>query len=379
LHSADNRFRENRLPRWRGSVDLIGGWLSKWLSIPLLIYLFFLGISLLGSSLKLLGGGMVTELLSLVSNPFIGLFVGILATSIVQSSSWVTSVTVALVAGGGLDVSQAIPIIMGSNMGTSVTNALVAAGNITRPAEFRRAFAAAVVDDFFEICCIIVLFPLQVGFNVLGASAAFLSARLEEVGGLRSFDALATIVDPVIELLIRLTVGSAIAMLLLALCILFFSILFLVRTLRRRFMTKAERLFDQALFKTAPRAMTLGFAVTAVIQSSSITTSLAVPLAGGGFLTLRQIFPYILGANVGTTLTAIIAALATADEAAITVAFAHLLYNVFGIALVWPIRFIPIGLAERLAKYSIRSRLVPLAYVVLVFFFVPAVLIFSTR
>lgn len=379
MHSIDNRSHKNHCRRWTGSVDLLAAWLSKWLSIPLLIYLFFLGISLLGSSLKMLGGSVVTELLSLTSNPFVGLFIGILATSIVQSSSWVTSVTVALVAGGGLDVTQAVPIIMGSNMGTSVTNALVAAGHITRPAEFRRAFAAAVVDDFFEIGCIVVLFPLQVGFNVLGASAAFLSARLTEVGGLGGFDALAIIVDPVVELLTRLAAGSALAMLPLALCMLFFSIQFLVRTLRQRFMGKAERLFDQALFKTAPRAMTLGFTVTAVIQSSSITTSLAVPLAGGGFLTLRQIFPYVLGANVGTTLTAILAALATGEEAAVTVAFAHLLYNIFGIGVVWPFRFIPINLAELLAKYSMRTRLVPLAYVVLVFFLVPAALIFFMR
>jgi sodium-dependent phosphate cotransporter len=60
----------------------------------------------------------------------------------VQSSSSVTSLTVGLVAAGGLDVVQAIPIIMGSNMGTSVTNALVAAGHINKPAEFCRAFWA---------------------------------------------------------------------------------------------------------------------------------------------------------------------------------------------------------------------------------------------
>lgn len=379
LCSVDNRSRKNRCRRWTGPVGLLTAWLVKWLAIPSLIYLFFLGISLLGTSLKMLGGGVVTELLSLASNPFLGLFVGILATSIVQSSSWVTSVTVGLVAGGGLDVSQALPIIMGSNMGTSVTNALLAAGHINRPAEFQRAFAAAVVDDFFEICCIIVLFPLQLGFNVLGASAAFLSARLAQVGGLGSFDALTVIVDPAVELLTRLAAGSAIALLPLALCMLFFSLLYLVKTLRRRFLVNAERLFDQTLFKTAPRAMTLGFVVTAVIQSSSITTSLAVPLAGGGFLTLRQIFPYVLGANVGTTLTAVLAALVTREEAAVTVAFAHLLYNVFGICLIWPFRFIPMGLARLLAKYSLRTRLVPLAYVVLVFFAVPAALIFSMR
>lgn len=379
MHSIDDRSRKKRLRCSTGRVGASTTWMVTWLSIPLLIYVFFLGISLLGASLKMLGGNAVTELLSLVSNPFLGLFVGILATSIVQSSSWVTSVTVGLVAGGGLDVSQAIPIIMGSNMGTSVTNALVAAGHVNRPEEFQRAFAAAVVDDFFEICCIVVLLPLQIGFNILGTSAAFLSARLAELGGLRSFDALSVIVDPAIELLTRLAAGSAIALLPLALCMIFFSLRFLVKTLRERFMDKAERLFDRTLFKTAPRAMTLGFAITAVIQSSSITTSLAVPLAGGGFLTLRQIFPYVLGANVGTTLTAILAALVTGEEAALTVAFAHLLYNIFGICLVLPFRFVPINLAKLLARYSVRTRLIPLAYIVFVFFAVPGALIFFMR
>jgi len=102
-------------------------------------------------------------------------------------------------------------------------------------------------------------------------------------------------------------------------------------------------------------------------------------LAGAGFLKLQQVFPYALGANVGTTLTAIIAALVTGQETAVTVAFAHLLYNIIGIALVWPLRRIPLGLANLLAKYSVRSRLVPLGYVVLVFFAIPIALIFLMR
>jgi len=357
----------------------VGARFVQWASIPFLIYLFFVGISLLGASLKMLGAGLVTDLLSLTANPFLGLFVGILATSIVQSSSSVTSITVGLVAGGGLDVAQAVPIIMGSNMGTSVTNALVAAGHINKPVEFQRAFAAAVVDDFFEICSMAVLFPLQLGFNVLGASAAFLTTRFAQVGGLRAFHPLKAIVDPVVDLFKWLASESAIVVLLAGLVILFLSLHYLVKTLKARLVGRAERLFDETLFKTPVRAMALGFTATAVIQSSSMTTSLAVPLAGAGFLTVTQLFPYVLGANVGTTLTAILAALATGKEAAVTVAFAHLLYNVFGIALFWPFRSIPIALANLLAKYSLRSRLVPLAYVVAVFFAVPISLIFLMR
>ena len=370
---------ERMLKESTQTLRFLAGLAIQWGSIPLLIYLFFLSISLLGVSLKMLGGSVLTELLALTTNPFVGLFVGILATSIVQSSSSVTSITVGLVAGGGLDVGQAVPIIMGSNMGTSVTNALVAAVQINKPAEFQRAFAAAVVDDFFEICSIAVLLPLQVAFNVLGASAAFLSQQFGRLGGLQVFDPLNAVIDPVVELIVDLVFESALALLLLALGLLFLSMSYLVKTLKRNLIGGLERFFDQTLFKTPRRAMALGFASTALLQSSSMTTSLVVPLAGAGFLKLKQIFPYALGANVGTTLTAIFAALVTGQAAALTVAFAHLLYNVFGIALVWPFRRIPLGLAELLAKYSLRSRLVPLGYVIVVFFVIPMALIFLMR
>ena len=112
------------------------------------------------------------------------------------------------------------------------------------------------------------------------------------------------------------------------------------------------------------------------------TTSLAVPLAGAGLLTLRQIYPYTLGANVGTTVTAILAALAVGRPEAITVAFAHLLFNVSGIALIWPVarlRHVPIRLATRLARVSVTARWVPLVYIVLGFYFVPLLLIFVLR
>ncbi len=78
----------------------------------------------------------------------------------------------------------------------------------------------------------------------------------------------------------------------------------------------------------------VGF-LTVMVQSSSITTSLVVPLAGAGVLSLRQIFPYTLGANVGTTATAIIAAL-TLNVTALVAAFAHLLFNICGILIVYP-------------------------------------------
>lgn len=353
--------------------------LIGWLQLFVLLYLFFASISLLSASLKLFGHEAVNALLSAVSNPFVGLFVGILATSIVQSSSSVTSITVGLVAGGGLDVIQAIPIIMGSNMGTSVTNALVAAVQLNKPEEFQRAFAAAMVDDFFEICSILLLFPLQLSFNILGVSGSFLSGQFAQLGGFSTLDPLKAAVEPVVKLISHAVAESALLLLIIALALLFFSLRYLVSTLKQLFIQRIERFFDGTLFKTPPRAMALGFLATALIQSSSMTTSIAVPLAGAGFLTLQQVFPYVLGANLGTTLTALLAALVTGEEAALTVAFAHVLYNVFGIVLIWPFRWIPLDLANRMARYSRRSRLVPLGYIFFVFFAIPIALIYLMR
>ena len=362
-----SRRMPSQWPRHRNTL--------KWFALGGLVLLFFVSISLLGEALDRLAGSVVSELLSATSNPFVGLFVGILATSVIQSSSTVTSLTVGIVAGGGLEVAQAIPIVMGSNMGTSVTNALVAAGQLNRPNEFRRAFAAAVVDDFFELCSLVILFPLQLVFNVLGVTATFFANAFRYTGGLNVFDPLRLVIDPMVAIMRATVLGSGVAMLILALALLFASLYYLMQILRYQFVGKIERLFNEALFNSAGRALLLGFAVTVAIQSSSLTTSLVIPLAAAGFLTLGQIFPYALGANIGTTLTAMLAALVTGVEAAVTVAFAHLLYNIFGTALLWPVRWIPISLARTLALWSSRHRMVALVYVALVFFCIPAALV----
>ena len=83
----------------------------------------------------------------------------------------------------------------------------------------------------------------------------------------------------------------------------------LVKLLRSLVLEKIEAFFDQYIFKTALRAVGFGVLITIMVQSSSITTSLVVPLAGAGVLSLRQIFPFTLGANIGTTVTALMASL----------------------------------------------------------------------
>ena len=341
-----------------------------------LMYAFFLSITLMGDSFKFFGSAFAEQLLTTTANPFVGLFIGILATSLVQSSSTVTSMTVGLVAGGALSVPGAIPIVIGANIGTSVTNTLVSIGHISRPAEFQRAFAAATVHDFFNLLAVLILFPLQLTTNFLGIASEFLGRTLSESGGLTLVNPIKLVVDPVADAIARLTGESGVIILIIAIVLLFVSLRYIMANLKVLVIGRVEAFFDAVLFKTALRAMAFGLVLTIMVQSSSITTSLAVPLAGAGILTLQQIFPMTLGANMGTTITAMLAALVTGSEAAVTVAFAHVLFNIFGITLIWPIRRVPIFLATTLADCVLRSRLVPFAYIGTVFFLIPLILIY---
>jgi sodium-dependent phosphate cotransporter len=105
-------------------------------------------------------------------------------------------------------------------------------------------------------------------------------------------------------------------------------------------------------------------------------------LAGAGILTIVQIFPYTLGTNVGTTITAMLAALAVGEISAVTVAFAHLLFNICGIAVIWPIpaiRRIPLRLAGDFAAIAADHRWLAVAYIVVFFYAVPFAAILILR
>ena len=117
----------------------------KIIAAATLLFLFLLSIGLMGGAFKGFGKGFAENLVATTSNPFIGLVIGILATSVVQSSSTTTSLVVGIVGSGGLTVGCVIPIIMGANIGTTVTNTMVSLGHVGRRREFRKAIAAATV------------------------------------------------------------------------------------------------------------------------------------------------------------------------------------------------------------------------------------------
>lgn len=344
-----------------------------------LLYIFLLSVGLLGSAFKLFGKGFAESLLTTASNPILGLFVGVLATSIVQSSSMTTSLVVGLVGGGILSVENAIPIVMGANIGTTVTNSMVSLVHINRSAEFRRAFSAATVHDMFNISSVALFLPLQMKTNFLGIIASYFTDIFSGVGGLHLFNPLGAVTKPVIKAIIALLQQNAILSCILAVILLFLSLHFLVKVLRSMFLSHLTGLFQRYIFKTSLRSFTVGLFITVLVQSSSITTSLIIPLAGAGVLTLMQVYPYTLGANLGTTGTAILASLATGNPSAVCIAFAHMTFNMCGIAIFMPLKKIPMMMARKLAEYALKSRIIPFAFIATMFFIIPLLLLWLWR
>jgi sodium-dependent phosphate cotransporter len=358
------------------------------------LLLFFTSLELMGDSFKLMGKGVAEQLLRTTSNPFVGLFIGILATSLVQSSSTVTTLTVSIVAGGGLSISGAIPIVMGANIGTSVTNTIVSLGSVTRKEEFKRAMSAATVHDFFNFLAVAIFFPLELMFQIISRPAAVLTDTLADVGGTQLLSPVKQITEPIADFVVGLSGGSGVVVLIVGLLGLFVSLRFLVKLLKSLVLGRFEHYLHSYVFGRTGVSLLFGVLLTFLVQSSSITTSLTVPLVGAGILTVAQIYPFVLGANVGTTMTAIVAALALASSgapgsqeaalgiAALKVAFAHLFFNIFGILLFLPIkrlRNIPIHLSEALGRLAVRNRFYAFGYVAAVFFLMPLVTIFATR
>ena len=338
----------------------------KALLMIVLLYLFILSIQLMGTSFKMMGKGFAETLIETTSNPIVGLLIGVLVTSIIQSSSTTTSITVGFVAGGVLTLGGAIPIIMGANIGTTITNAIVALGHVTRKQEFKRAFAAAIVHDFFNILAVIILFPLEMLFHPLEKTATYLSNAFVGVGGFKFLSPLKAITQPVVDFVESL-IPVPIFILLGALILLFFALVRIVKTMRSLMLTKFEVFLDKYLFKNDITAFMLGLIFTATVQSSSITTSLMVPLVAAGLLTVRKIFPYTVGANIGTTITAMLAAFVTLNPLAVTVAFSHLMFNVFATTIIYPFKKIPIWLATRFAEITAKSKKHTIIFLVVFF------------
>ena len=353
------------------------------IAVVALLYVFLLGVSMLEAGIKSFGADFQADLLAGVDHPIAGLSAGILATVLVQSSSVSTATIVGLVGAGTLTVDAAVPMIMGANIGTSVTNTLVALGSARRSQEFRRAFAAATMHDFFNLLAVATFLPLQVATDFLSRAAEEVAELLGgNVGGSSTKSPLKQIVkEPVgwIEDAVDSVAGSDALLggLLvgLGMVLIFIALAFITRNMRRLIASRVEAALNSIVGRGGGLVgLALGAVMTLLVQSSSITTSILVPLVASGVLSVRNAYPITLGANLGTTITALLASLAVDLQAGLVVALTHTLFNLAAIVVIYPVRsvrYVPVQLAERLAGLAIMHRVVVVLYVGGVFLLAP--------
>ncbi|MCC5808462.1 MAG: Na/Pi symporter [Opitutales bacterium] len=351
----------------------------KIVGIVFALYFFIVGVGGMGHAFKLFGVAFAEQLLAATSNPFKALCIGILATSLVQSSSTSTSIIVGMVAGGALSGQAAVFMIMGANIGTSITSMLVSLGHIHRKQELERAFSVASVHCFFNLSAVAILFPIEWKTGLLSRAASGSADLFAGLGGMRLSNPLKAATEPTIEAIAFLCMNNGWIMLIVTVSLTYGMLVCIVKLLRGMVLHRMEQFFDTHLFRNSGRAMAFGLLLTFAVQTSSVPTALVVPLAGAGILRLAQVYPYCLGSNMGTTMTAMLAALATGSDVAVKAAFAHLLFNILGILLIWPIpavRRIPMKVAEFMGKRAHDNRYVPPAVILLLYFLVPAVFVF---
>ncbi|POP51760.1 Na/Pi symporter [Zhongshania marina] len=366
-------------------------WLS-WVLVVTLIYLLLAAVGAIGDGFKMATGNNAKELFAFATNPFIGLMIGLCATALIQSSSTVTSIIVGMVA-GGLPINIAIPLIMGANIGTSLTSTIVSLGHVRNGEKFRRAFSAATVHDAFNILAVFILLPLEIAFSPLQHTAEALAGFVASDTGvdMKSMNVMKMALSPASDLLggavswLPNKIWMGVSLIVIGVAMILFVVSAIGKVLRTVMVGRAKDIMHRSIGRGPISGMASGMTITVLVQSSSTTTSLIVPLAGSGVFNLKQVYPFTLGTNIGTCITALLAATAISGPTAILamqIALVHLFFNVFGIAIIYLLPFlrgIPPMIATKLAELAQRNKLYVLAYIGGVFFALPLILISATQ
>lgn len=357
-------------------------WL-RWINLALMLYLLLLAVAMVGSGFKWSTGEHAKALFSFAAHPIAGLMIGLVATALIQSSSTVTSIIVGLVA-GGLPVEIAIPMVMGANIGTTVTNTLVSLGHVHCKHEFKRAFASATIHDFFNLLAVLIFLPLEMMFGIFEKISYWLVSPLMSTGDMsvKGLDFIGPVTKPIItglqdQLSVFGHVWGGVSMIVLGISIIFVAILMMGKLMKKLMVGPARDILKSAIGKGPLHGIASGTVVTVLVQSSTTTTTLIVPLVGSGVLKVRDVYPFTLGANIGTCITALLAATAVSGEFAVfalQIALVHLVFNISATLLIFGIPFLrelPLKGADWISDRAVKNKASVALYLFTVFVLLP--------
>lgn len=352
------------------------------------LYFFLAAINVMGDGLKTIGqaGDWLQRIFAHGENPFVALLGAVFVTAVVQSSSFTTALIITLVAAGDLPLGTAIFAIMGANIGTSVTGIIVSLGNIRIRRQFRRAFTSALMHDIFNLLTVAVLFPLEWttgamhpdGRGWIAQFAAWLTRMIGAPEIANPDSPVKVLTRPVVSffdwavgLVPSAPLVQGILIAFVGLVMLFVALVFMVKNLKGALVHRLEGLFRTYFFRNDFTSYIVGVVTTILVQSSSITTSLIVPLAGAGIIKINRVYAFMLGANLGTTFTGVLAATANPVSAAVTVALFHVTFNLIGTAIWYPLRIVPMGLARWYGRIASHSKRYAFIFLLVVFVVIP--------
>ena len=355
----------------------------SWFSVAFLVYILLVAVGTIGDGFKLATADHAVMFFDFASNPLIALIIGIVSTALIQSSSTVTSIIVGMVA-GGMPLSIAIPMAMGANVGTSLTSTIVSLGHIREGEEFKRAFSAATVHDSFNLLAVAILLPLELLFSPLERISGYFATyfRPGATAEVASFNLIGAMLEPATDTIATFSsfipgIWGGILMIVLGVALILFVVKSIGKILKKVMVGRALDIMHRTIGRGPVSGIGAGGIITVLVQSSSTTTALIVPMAGSGVFTLKQVYPFTLGGNLGTTITALIAAIAITGPLAalaLQIALVHLFFNLFAIILIYSIPFlrnIPVFMAEGLAILAQKNKIYVAAYIFGVFFLGP--------
>ncbi len=393
--------------KWYGGIPIFSDKRVRVaVSLFLSVFFFISGLEGVKSGFKLIFAEWQVSILGMVTSEtaaVTGLALGILGTALVQSSSAVVATTMVSMSGmvtGGLPLESAIkfgvPMVLGANIGTTVTNTIVAFGierGMTME-EFKETIPGVIVDDVYEALTITIFFALELTFGLISKIVLRLGEFYTNVLKLESF--FASFEDSLIDVIVKKPIISPIKEIMVNLLgdraggILLFIVWFIVIIFSMNMITKnLETMIElewenrvKAAFNNPVRGFFTGFAVTFLVGSSSIGSSLVIPFLATKVVDLKTAYPYLVGTNVATAvdLSQIYGYMAGGVTGMI-LGSAHVLLNLMAMTLwlISPLRFVPVAIAEWLGAKITENQNVAfalLAWVVGVFFVVPILIIY---
>ncbi len=390
LPGTQHFINPKQIPAERDFVALSTfGATVRWAGVIGAVFMMIMAVYLILDGAFGIGSNGVAQLFNLAANPIIGLLIGILATATIQSSTTVTALTVTAVGTGGISVTVAIPIILGANIGTTITASIVAFSYIGNRSSFRRAFASASLHTWFNTLFGLAAFLLELAFHPLSRFSNMVSDSVVGENPSEAGRGLFQLYSPLINAVgVDGLLGSlfdrrlaAVFAILVGTLLVLAAIRFINAQLSVLTAATTRTLLERSSGASNALGVTSGALVTMAVNASSVTVSSLLPFAVARTLTMREALSVTLGANVGTTLMSLLAALAvpgTLGTLAVQAALVHVIFNVAGTMLVLicpPLQNRIIALAELSGRVAVRGYSMAAAAMAGGYFVLPALVI----